>query len=107
MQLNARLAQDSLMQAVMQGISHIGVVTGHMRGGGTKKGFDEHRIQQILSLLDSAMKSLKGVPEISAADNIVRNIVEAANELVRLPCLTPLLPARSFSPPFHFRRVLC
>jgi hypothetical protein len=87
------------MQAVMQGISQIGVVTGHLRGSGAKKGFDEHRVQQILSLLDSAMNSLKGVPETSAADNIVRNIVEAANELVRRcppvchsPLLTTFLP---------------
>jgi hypothetical protein len=96
------------MQAVMQGISQIGVVTGHLRGSGAKKGFDEHRVQQILSLLDSAMSSLKDVPEISAADRIVRNIVEAANELVRRPPLCPpVSTARSLPPSSHFRRAPC
>ncbi len=84
------------MQAVMQGISQIGVVTGHLRGSGAKKGFDEHRVQQIVSLLDSAMNSLKEVPEVSAADHIVRNIVEAANEMVRR--LLSSLPPRVHSP---------
>jgi hypothetical protein len=70
------------MQAVMQGISQIGVVTGHLRSNGTKKAFDAHRHDQVLSLLDSAASSLKGLPEMSEADKIVSNIVEAAHELV-------------------------
>jgi hypothetical protein len=75
--------QDSLIQAVMHGISHIGVVTGQLRRGGDNKDLSEHRTQQILSLLDTAASSLKSSPEMSEADKIVSNIVAAANELVR------------------------
>jgi hypothetical protein len=67
----------------MQGISHIGVVTGQLRSGSEKKEATERRTQQILSLLDSAASSLKGSPEMSEADKIVSNIVQAAQELVR------------------------
>jgi hypothetical protein len=74
----------------LQGISQIGVVTGHLRSSGTKKGFDEQRIEQILSLLNSAALSLKALPDMSAADKIVSDIVEAAHELVRSASLHPL-----------------
>ena len=70
------------MQAVMQGISQIGVVTGHLRSHGSKKASDGHRHDQVLSLLDSAASSLKNLPEMSEADKIVSNIVGAAHELV-------------------------
>ncbi len=69
------------MQAVMQGISQIGVVTGHLRSGGTKA-FDHRSGQQILALLDSTTDSLKTLPELSAADKIVSDIVRAAHEMV-------------------------
>jgi hypothetical protein len=74
----------------LQGISQIGVVTGHLRSSGTKKGFDEQRSEQILSLLNSAALSLKALPDMSAADKIVSDIVEAAHELVRSASLHPL-----------------
>jgi hypothetical protein len=75
--------QDSLTQAVMQGIGHIGVVTGQLRSGGEKRDLNQQRTQQILSLLESAASSLKSSPEMSESDKIVSNIVEAAHELVR------------------------
>jgi hypothetical protein len=82
-QSQSRRVQDSLTQAVMQGISHIGVVTGHLRSSGEKKELNEQRTQQILSLLESAASSLKSSPGMSAADAIVSDIVHAAHELVR------------------------
>ncbi len=96
------------MQAVMQGISHIGVVTGHLRSNGMKRAFDEHRSQQVLSLLDSAASSLKDLPGMSEADKIVSRILEAAQELVGHishaadPSSPPPLPFTHLpNPPLH------
>ena len=75
---------------LLQGISQIGVVTGHLRSSGTKKGFDEQRSEHILSLLNSAALSLKALPDMTAADKIVSDIVQAAHELVRSASLHPL-----------------
>jgi hypothetical protein len=76
------------MHAVMQGISQIGVVTGHLRSGSAKTGFDEPHRRQILSLLENASKTLRNIPECSEADHVASSIVEAAHELVGVTNLT-------------------